>query len=159
MDVVVTGRHFEVSDRFREHVSEKLARLEKHDHRIIRVRVEVEEEKNPRQHDRSIKIELTAFSKGPVIRAEAAADDKMGALDLALDKMASQMRRAADRRRVHRGRHTPQSVGQAMAGSADAIPVTNDDADEVVTERRGDRSRSPATDRSWCARSRTRPRR
>ncbi|MEO5663830.1 MAG: ribosome-associated translation inhibitor RaiA [Nocardioides sp.] len=135
MDVVVTGRHFEVSDRFREHVSEKLTRLEKHDHRIIRVQVEVEEEKNPRQHDRSIKIELTAFSKGPVIRAEAAAEDKMGALDLALDKMAAQMRRAADRRRVHRGRHTPLSVGQAMAGSADAILVTEDDADETVTER------------------------
>ena len=52
MDVVVTGRHCEVSDRFREHVSEKLARLEKHDHRIMRVQVEVEQERNPRQHDR-----------------------------------------------------------------------------------------------------------
>ena len=135
MDVVVTGRHCEVSDRFREHVSEKLARLEKHDHRIIRVQVEVEQEKNPRQHDRSTKIELTAFSKGPVIRAEAAAEDKMGALDLALDKMASQMRRAADRRRVHRGRHTPVSVGQALAGSADAILVTDESAEETVTER------------------------
>jgi ribosomal subunit interface protein len=135
MDVVVTGRHCEVSDRFREHVSEKLARLEKHDHRIIRVQVEVEQEKNPRQHDRATRVELTAFSKGPVIRAEAAAEDKMGALDLALDKMASQMRRAADRRRVHRGRHTPVSVGQALAGSADAILVTDDGPDETVTER------------------------
>jgi ribosomal subunit interface protein len=80
MEVVVTGRHCEVSDRFREHVSEKLSRLEKHDHRIMRVQVEVELEKNPRQHDRSTKVELTAFSKGPVIRAEAAAEDKMGAL-------------------------------------------------------------------------------
>ncbi|EON24708.1 MULTISPECIES: ribosome hibernation-promoting factor, HPF/YfiA family [Nocardioides] len=135
MDVVVTGRHCEVSDRFREHVSEKLARLEKHDHRIIRVQVEVEEEKNPRQHDRAIRIELTAFSKGPVIRAEAAAEDKMGALDLALDKMAAQMRRAADRRRVHRGRHTPVSVGQALAGSADAILVEEESDEETVTER------------------------
>jgi ribosomal subunit interface protein len=135
MDVVVTGRHCEVSDRFREHVSEKLARLEKHDHRIIRVQVEVEQEKNPRQHDRATRVELTAFSKGPVIRAEAAAEDKMGALDLALDKMASQMRRAADRRRVHRGRHTPVSVGQALAGSADAILVTDESAEETVTER------------------------
>jgi len=135
MDVVVTGRHCEVSDRFREHVSEKLARLEKHDHRIIRVQVEVEQEKNPRQHDRATKVELTAFSKGPVIRAEAAAEDKMGALDLALDKMASQMRRAANRRRVHRGRHTPVSVGQALAGSADAILVTDEGAEETVTER------------------------
>jgi ribosomal subunit interface protein len=104
MDVVVTGRHCELSDRFRSHVTEKLSRLEKHDHRIIRVQVEVENERNPRQADRAVRLELTAFSKGPVIRAEASAEDKMGALDLALDKMASQMRKAADRRRVHRER-------------------------------------------------------
>ena len=106
MDVVVTGRHCEVSDRFRSHVNDKLVRLEKHDHRIIRVQVEVENERNPRQADRAVRVELTAFSKGPVIRAEAAADDKMGALDLALDKMAAQMRRAADRRQTHRARGT-----------------------------------------------------
>ena len=44
---------------------------------IIRVEVEVEKERNPRQHDRAVRVELTAFSKGPVIRAEAAAEDKM----------------------------------------------------------------------------------
>ncbi|WP_426244873.1 ribosome hibernation-promoting factor, HPF/YfiA family [Nocardioides sp. LHG3406-4] len=137
MEVVVTGRHCEVSDRFRSHVSEKLVRLEKHDHRIIRVQVEVEQEKNPRQHDRATRVELTAFSKGPVIRAEAAAEDKMGALDLALDKMAAQMRRAADRRRIHRGRHAPVSVGQALAEASSETP---DDAGgsgdgDTVTER------------------------
>ena len=115
MDVVVTGRHCEISESFRGHAAEKLARLEKHDHRIIRVHVEVDCEPNPRQHDKSIHVELTAFSKGPVIRAEAAADHQMGALDLALDKMAAQMRRAADRRRVHHGRRAPVSVGQALA--------------------------------------------
>jgi len=130
MEVVVTGRHCEVSDRFREHVSEKLSRLEKHDHRIMRVQVEVGLEKNPPQHDRSTKVELTAFSKGPVIRAEAAADHQMGALDLALDKMASQMRRAADRRRVHRGRRAPVSVGQALAD----VPVDGLDADTGTAE-------------------------
>ena len=134
MDVVVTGRHCEVSDRFREHVSEKLARLEKHDHRIMRVQVEVEQERNPRQHDRAVRVELTAFSKGPVIRAEAAAEDKMGALDLAVDKMASQMRRAADRRRVHHGRHTPVSVGEALADLPERTTTDEDDA-ETVTER------------------------
>jgi ribosomal subunit interface protein len=128
MEVVVTGRHCELSERFRDHVGEKLSRLEKHDHRIQRVQVEVENERNPRQHDRAVRVELTAFSKGPVIRAEAAAEDKMGALDLAVDKMAAQMRRAADRRRVHRGRHAPVSVGEALApGDAQA-------GDGVLTE-------------------------
>jgi ribosomal subunit interface protein len=116
VDIVLKSRHVELSDRFREFADEKLARLEKHDHRIIRVEVEVDKERNPRLQDRAIKVQLTAFSKGPVIRAEACSEDKMAALDAAVDKMASQMRRAADRRRVHRGRHTPVSVGQALAG-------------------------------------------
>ncbi|WP_193612019.1 ribosome hibernation-promoting factor, HPF/YfiA family [Nocardioides lijunqiniae] len=133
MEAVFTGRNCELSEGFRAHAEEKLSKLEKHDHRIIRVHVEVDCEPNPRQHDRAVHVELTAFSKGPVIRAEAAADDKMGALDLALDKMAAQMRRAADRRRVHRGRHAPVSVGQALAG----LEVIEDEepADDAVTER------------------------
>ena len=118
MDVVVTGRHCEVSDRFRSHVNDKLLRLEKHDHRIIRVQVEVENERNPRQADRAVRVELTAFSKGPVIRAEAAADDKMGALDLAVDKMAAQMRRAADRRQTHRARGTKAETAAELAALA-----------------------------------------
>ena len=128
MDVVVTGRHCEVSDRFRSHVTDKLARLEKHDHRIIRVQVEVDKEANPRQSDRAVRVELTAFSKGPVIRAEAAAEDKMGALDLALDKMQAQMRRAADRRRVHKGRNDHVSVGEALAGMPEVDDAADDEA-------------------------------
>lgn len=134
MDVVVTGRHCEISDRFREHAAEKLTKLEKHDHRIIRVHVEVDCEPNPRQHDNAVHVELTAYSKGPVIRAEASADEKMGALDLALDKMAAQMRKAADRRRVHRGRRTPVSVGKALSD----VPLESSEpepADDVAIER------------------------
>jgi ribosomal subunit interface protein len=133
MDVVVTGRHCEITDRYRSHVEEKLSRLEKHDHRIMRVQVEVDCEPNPRQRDRAVRLELTAYSRGPVIRAEAAAGDKMAALDMALDKMAAQMRRAADRRRVHHGRRAPVSVGQALAG-ADEAEATDEDGQ--VTERR-----------------------
>ncbi len=137
MDVVVTSRNLEVSDRFRDHVEDKLTRLEKHDHRIIRVEVEVEKERNPRQQERAVRVELTAFSRGPVIRAEAAADDKMAALDMAMDKMAAQMRRASDRKRVHRGRRTPVSVSQALADSGEltngaVINVDGEDAERKV---------------------------
>jgi len=134
VDVVVSSRHCEVSDRFREHVEEKLARLEKHDHRIIRVDVLLEKEARPREPERTVRVELTAKSKGPVVRAEAQAEDKMAALDLAVDKMAAQMRRAADRRKVHRGQHKPESLGQAMARST---PVVVDASDEEhVAERK-----------------------
>lgn len=132
MDVVVSSRHCEVSERFREHVEEKLTRLEKHDHRIIRVEVLLERERNARQPEKQVRVELTAKSKGPIVRAEAAAEDKMAALDLALDKMSSQMRRAADRRKVHRGQHAPESVHQAMARSGNGIAVEEDDEETLV---------------------------
>ena len=133
MDVVVSSRHCEVSDRFREHVEEKLSRLEKHNHRIIRVEVLLEKESRPREPERTVRVELTAKSKGPVVRAEAAAEDKMAALDLALDKMAAQMRRAADRKKVHRGQHKPESLGEAMARSAPLVDESGDE--EHVAER------------------------
>ena len=133
MDVVVSSRHCEVSDRFREHVEEKLLRLEKPDHRIIRVDVLLEKEARPREPERTVRVELTAKSKGPVVRAEASAEDKMAALDLALDKMAAQMRRAADRKKVHRGQHKPESLGRAMARTA---PLLTEAAEEDHVEER-----------------------
>ena len=57
MDVVISSRHCELSDRFRQHVEEKLARLEKYDHSVVRVDVEVTQERNPRQADRAVRIQ------------------------------------------------------------------------------------------------------
>jgi ribosomal subunit interface protein len=133
MDIVVNVRHGEVTDRFRDHVQDKLSRLEKHDQKVIRIEVEVEKERNPRLQDRCVRVELTAFTKGPVVRAEAAADDKMAALDLALDKMSAQMRKAADRKRVHRGRRAPVSVAQATAALVNGT-APGDGADERPDE-------------------------
>jgi ribosomal subunit interface protein len=137
MDVVVSSRHCEVSERFREHVEDKLVRLEKHDHRIIRVEVLLERERNARQPERQVRVELTAKSKGPVLRAEAAAEDKMAALDLALDKMSAQMRRAADRRKVHRGQHAPESVSRAMGRSTPDQDASAEVADDVAVHHVG----------------------
>lgn len=133
MDIVVSSRHCEVSERYRQHVREKLSRLEKHDHRLIRVEVLLDKEKNSRQPERAVRVELTAKSRGPIVRAEAAAEDKMAALDLALSKMEAQMRRANDRRKVHRGNHKPESVGEAMARSA---PLEGEAEEPPVAERK-----------------------
>jgi ribosomal subunit interface protein len=135
MDIVLNSRHCELKESFRDHVEEKLARLEKHDHRVIRVEVEVEKERNPRQTDRAVRVQLTAFTKGPIVRAEACAEDKLAALDQALDRMVAQMRRAADRKRVHRGRRTPVSVGRALAGSGPSTDGTSPEVDDAASQR------------------------
>ena len=47
VDITIKGRHTEVADRFREHALEKLAKLERYDHKAGRLDVEVCEERNP----------------------------------------------------------------------------------------------------------------
>jgi len=103
MEIIVRGRHITVPPRFRQHAAAKLAKLEKLDQKVVRIDVEVSEERNPRQSDRRERVELTIRSRGPAIRAEAAADDRYAALDLAVAKLESRLRRACDRRKV---RHT-----------------------------------------------------
>ena len=73
MEIVVKGRRTDVSERFRQHVVEKLSRLEKWDGKIISLDVEVSKERNPRLADVCERIEITCVTRGPVIRAEAAA--------------------------------------------------------------------------------------
>ena len=118
MEIVVKGRKAEVTDRFRKHVADKLSRIERYDHKIISLDVELSKELNPRQTERKDRVELTMRSRGPVIRAEACAQDAYAALDLAVGKLEARMRRAADRRRVHHGRRSPVSVAAATSGLA-----------------------------------------
>ncbi|TCM37800.1 ribosome hibernation-promoting factor, HPF/YfiA family [Kribbella sp. VKM Ac-2568] len=138
MDVVVKGHHCEVSDRFRQYVEEKLERIEKVDHRVLRCEVEVSQEKNPRQHDRAMRVELTMYTKGPVVRAEACGETKQAAFDVSLDRLRAQVRKAADRRRVHKGgealeglRHV--AAKQSTNGNAPVVEETT--AEEEVTTR------------------------
>jgi ribosomal subunit interface protein len=102
MEIIVRGRHITVPPRFRQHAAAKLAKLEKLDQKAVRVDVEVSKERNPRQSDRRERVELTIRSRGPAIRAEAAADDRYAALDLAFAKLESRLRRASDRRKINK---------------------------------------------------------
>jgi ribosomal subunit interface protein len=122
VDVVVKGRHTEISERFRAHTQDKLARVAKLDGRCARIDVEVSEEHNPRQSGQRCRVELACHSRRAVLRAEAAAADPYAALDLAVTKLEAQLRRAADRRRVHHGARTPLSVAAATAGAAKVVP-------------------------------------
>jgi ribosomal subunit interface protein len=122
VDIVIKARSTEIDDHFRACVREKLGRLAKLDPKADRIDVEVCEEHNPRLHDVRMRVELTCRTRGPVIRAEAAAVDELAALDIAVGKLDMRLRRAADRRRVHHGNRTPVSV--AAATSAVVVPPT-----------------------------------
>ncbi|HET7244893.1 MAG TPA: ribosome-associated translation inhibitor RaiA [Streptosporangiaceae bacterium] len=110
MDIIFKGRRTDVQERFRSYASAKLNRITKLAHRAIRVDVEVSAERNPRQSGRRERVELTILSRGPAIRAEAAADDRFAALDRALAKLEERLRRSGDRRKS--ARHGALSAGR-----------------------------------------------
>jgi ribosomal subunit interface protein len=117
VEIIVKGRRTEVSDRFRRHVETKISKVEKLDPKVMRIDVEVSLERNPRQSARRERIELTIHSRGPVIRAEAAADDRFAALDVAIGKLESRLRRVCDRRKPHAG-HGRARLAMALAPEA-----------------------------------------
>ena len=134
MDIVVTGRHLTVSDRFRAHIEEKLAKVTQLQPRTRRIEVLVSHEPNRRQAKACDRVEITCYAKGPVVRAEASEEDKYAALDVAIDKLMERLRRQNDKKQVHRGRRTPESVARAtarIAAPSDEAPgQAHDDVDQ-----------------------------
>lgn len=132
MEIVVTGRNVEVPDHFRVLVKDKVGRLERYDHKIIGMQVELFHEPNRRQHKTCQRVEITGRACGSVARAEASAGDFYAALDLAISKLESRLRRSHDRRRFT-SRRT-----RAMAGRGpvtEEIPVLPGDlADDTSAE-------------------------
>ena len=151
LDIVVKGRRTEVSERFREHVKDKLGRLEKLDSKAYRVDVEICHESNPRLAGSSDRVELTLRSKGPVVRAEAAAQDPYGALDIAVAKLEERLRRAADRRRTRHQQqkgHASQVRGAARVepepATAGVPPLTEPVAESAPVAALGSDLDEPA---------------
>jgi len=132
-EVVVKGRNVEVPDHFRIYVSEKLSRLERFDRTIYLFDVELDHERNRRQRKNCQHVEITARGRGPIVRGEACADSFYAALESAVCKLESRLRRSKDRRKIHYGDKTPVSLAEATA--IDPLPANSaalaDDASQV----------------------------
>jgi ribosomal subunit interface protein len=144
VDIVVKGRKTEVPERFRKHVAEKLKleKIQKFDGKVISLDVEVSKEPNPRQADRCDRVEITLRTRGPVIRAEAAASDPYAALDLATDKLEARLRKEHSKRTTRRGngRLTAAEVPDVVATATlngDGSVVNNEEPGGVPTTRIG----------------------
>jgi ribosomal subunit interface protein len=129
MEVVVRGRQIEVSDRFREHINERLGRLAHHGFTLQRIDVEVTKERNPRLADQAIRVELTCLARGDIIRAEYAAGDKVVAFDVAADRLDERLKRSAERRR-HRARGNGRPHPAPVPRVEPAAPADEVEADE-----------------------------
>src|SRR6218665_1604316 len=122
MELNIVGRHVGITDRFRAYATEKSEKVAHLADRAIVLEVELSRDERPGNRERSghpgsDRGELTLIGKGPVIRAEAAGSDKYAAFDVALGRLLERVRRAKDRRKVHRGGgRRPTSLREAAEG-------------------------------------------
>lgn len=155
MEITVTGRKKNVTDRFRRHLEEKLDKIPQLAPRVSRADVVLTHEANPRQAKESERVEITCYIKRTVVRAEASADEEYAALDLAMNRLLERLRRSNDRRRIsHTGKHRKPSVAEATFGlptdplpteppseqSANGAPL---DPEEAVAQALGTEGNSP----------------
>ncbi len=133
MDITITGRNIGITDRFRDYATEKAEKIAHLADRalVLEIKVSRHHEKSAGRSPDDDRVELTLVGPGPIIRAEAAGSDKYVAFDLAIDKLLERVRRAKDKRKVHRGNHRPVSLHEASADGFSVIDITPADAEII----------------------------
>lgn len=132
MDITLIGRNVGITDRFREYALEKSDRVTHLAERALSLEIRLcrhHETNGAKGDDR---VELTLISPGPIIRAEAGGADKYAAYDAALAKLLEQVRRAKDRRKVHRGHgNRLTSLREAATSQFASLDVRPADGDAM----------------------------
>lgn len=137
MEINISARNLQVSERFREYVADRAPKVSQLSSKAAELHIKVtryDHSKNSGPEDR---VELTVLEPGNVIRAEAQASDKFAAFDIAFGKLSERLRRASDRLKVHRGRHRNLSASELAASDFASLDVSPVSA-EVLLPRSGD---------------------
>jgi len=135
MEVNITGRNLGITDRFRDYASEKSEKVAHLADKALALEIKVLRHNSANgTQSGDDRVELTLIGPGPLVRAESAASDKYAAFDLALAKLMQRIRRAKDRKKVHRGQHRPVSLHEASTGGFSVIDV-RPAGPEVITRR------------------------
>ena len=91
-DVIITGRHIDLTDALKNIVNEKAVKLFNHDTHIIRLRVELEYNQNVTSLKEFIAkghIEM----RGPILNASAETEDLYKSIDDMINKLDRMLRR------------------------------------------------------------------
>lgn len=92
MNLTVKGRNLVLTEAISAYAEEKLGKLSKYLANSTRCEVELWTEKNPSIADNQV-VEVTIFTKGPVIRAREASPDIYASIDLVSEKIERQVKK------------------------------------------------------------------
>jgi ribosomal subunit interface protein len=138
METNIVGRNLGITDRFREYATEKAEKIAGLAEKALALEIKVSRHTEKSGAAGNDRVELTLIGKGPIVRAEAEGGDKYAAFDIALGRLLERVRRAKDRRKVHRGgAHRPTSLHEASASGFAVIDIVPADGDTLERVRTG----------------------
>ncbi|UOE44536.1 ribosome hibernation-promoting factor, HPF/YfiA family [Agromyces larvae] len=137
MELNIVGRNLGVTDRFRAYVTEKAEKVSHLAERAISLDVKLTRHNEKNGNPGSDRVELTLVGRGPVVRAEADGTDKYAAFDVALGRLLERIRRAKDRRKVHRGQRRPTSLREAADDGFSGVGMQAADVEVLERVRTG----------------------
>lgn len=98
MQIIISGRHMDVSADLREHIEDLCSRLSKYDRDLMRIEMTLTEERS-----RFVAEAELSIRKAGHLHAEADAGDVRSAVDRLHDKLKRLLTKARSRRRDHQG--------------------------------------------------------
>jgi putative sigma-54 modulation protein len=126
VNLTVKGRNLAITDAIGAYAEEKMGKLGKYLAEGTRCEVELWTEKNPSIADNQV-VEVTMFTKGPVIRAREASSDIYASIDLVFEKLERQVKK-------YRGKLVSRSQGVHKEVLASEGFVAFDAAAEISEE-------------------------
>jgi putative sigma-54 modulation protein len=125
MQLIVSGKNLEVSDRLKEYVEKKIGKLDRYLPSLTEARVEFALEKT-RDINQSQVVQVTLRTNGTILRGEERSSDFTAAVDQVADKLHRQIER-------YKSKHE-RARNHAEALTAPAAP-TEPPAQVVRTKR------------------------
>lgn len=144
MDITLIGRNVGITEQFRSYAEEKADRVANLADRALALEIRLCRHHETNGTAGDDRVEMTLIGPGPVVRAEAGGADKFAAFDAALAKLLERVRRAKDRKKVHRGHGDRMtSLRKASADGFASAGVVPADGDSMIWAETG--AEQPAT--------------
>ncbi|MCU1442461.1 MAG: raiA [Cryobacterium sp.] len=138
MEINIVGRNLGITDRFRDYATEKAEKVSSLADKAMALEIRASRHGDKNGTAGSDRVELTLIGKGPLVRAEADGSDKYAAFDVALGRLLERVRRAKDRKKIHRGgAHRPTSLQEASSAGFSVVDITPADPETLERVRTG----------------------
>jgi len=108
----ISARNMEVTDRIRDYIGKKVAKLDRHFDDIEDIKVDLAFSKSVRSSTDRYIAQITSRGRGFMLRSEEPADEIFAAFDIALEKMQRQVERYKGKRQ--KGRIEGRSISELV---------------------------------------------